>query len=60
MKKEPKDQGGIWNGRRRHRGVRGSVMLDGKGAESAKLQGEPSVTMSSLLALISLTFSAAV
>lgn len=43
MKKEPKDQGGIWNGRGTGRGVRGSVMLDGKGAKSARPQGEPSV-----------------
>lgn len=60
MKKEPTDQGGIWNGRKRPRGVRGSVMLEGKGAESTRLQGELRVAMSSLLALISLTFGAAV
>lgn len=43
-----------------HTGVRGPVMLDGKGAESVRPQGEPSVATSSLLALASLTFSVAV
>lgn len=60
MKKEPKDQGGIWNGRGTRGGIRGSVMLDGKGAESAGPQAETSVAMSSLLALASLTFGVAV
>lgn len=60
MKRDPKDQGGIWNGRGTHRGVRGSVMLDGKGAESAGPQGGHSVAMNSLLVLASLTFAVAV
>lgn len=60
MKKEPKDQDGIWNGRGTYRGIRASVMFDGKGAKSAGPQGEPSVTVNSLLVLASLSFGVVV